>query len=150
MARVLVLEDDELLLMDLCFEIEDMGHEVVVCRTGSAAFDALANADPPFDLLVSDIYIHRNGVPIQDGGIRLLGRLQLARVRSPDLPLSRMPVLTISGAPSRKGQSDILRMASRLGSSETLEKPFGMAQFCTMVSHLLGVPNARAVLPKTA
>ncbi|MBB94672.1 MAG: response regulator [Rhodobacteraceae bacterium] len=137
MARILVLEDDQTFLMELQFELEDMGHTVTTCMSAAVAYGALMQADPPYDLLISDIYILKNGRPIQDGGMRLLGLLQVLRASDRSHPVGKMPVLAMSGAVTLPGQSKLLDMAKKLGATEVLAKPFRLQHLSDLLDQFV-------------
>ena len=142
MANILVMEDDIAFATELRFAREDSGHAVVTCDTGSRAYSLLDVADPPFDLLITDIYVYRDGSVDPDDGAHLLGLLQVERARGLGLPLSSMPIIVISGAVRGPGQSRLLTMATKFGATDTLQKPFHMTQLLAKVQALIGQPQA--------
>jgi two-component system cell cycle response regulator CpdR len=62
MARILIAEDEESLRTLVTRALEMDGHHVTATGDGSEALEAIARADTPFDLLLTDIKM-----PIMDG-----------------------------------------------------------------------------------
>ena len=106
MSRVLIVDDDELLLELLRFKLESRGYDVVSAEDGEAALARVA-AEPP-DLIVLDMMM-----PGLDGLV-VLQRLKQSQATS------AIPVVMLT---ARKQQDDIVR-ALKLGAREYLVKPF--------------------------
>lgn len=135
MPRILILEDDtdfaELLKLDL----ESAGHEVEICESGEAAYERLVEV--PFDLLIADVYIWKDGRLRQDGGLLLTGRVKRLYASEAGAGRLRIPVLVISGAIGQPGQTQIPKVARSLGADAVLAKPFTTAELAAELARLL-------------
>ena len=70
-ARILIIEDEALVAMELRFVLEDLGHEVVdICATAKAALDKVREND--IDLALVDIHLSDGATGIELG--RQLGQ----------------------------------------------------------------------------
>ncbi|WP_192814096.1 response regulator [Rhodovulum sp. PH10] len=126
MARILVIDDDELVRTSLRVLLETEGHELVLVENGRAGL-ASAGATP-FDLVICDVFM-----PEMDGfeTIRALHR------RHPSLPVLVMSGNRIerTGAPA----PDFLRMAVDLGAVGSLRKPLQASEILAAVARCLAV-----------
>ena len=119
-ARVLVVDDDPSVREFLCFLLEQQGYEVTQAGTGREAI-ALVKASP-VDLLVTDLVM-----PEIEG----LETIQTLRKLQPELL-----IIAISGYQDGR----FLTIASKLGSSATLAKPFSPREFLETVKSVLRPP----------
>lgn len=119
MSRVLIVDDDELLLELLQFKLEARGYDVVSARDGETAMERVVTESP--DLIVLDMMM-----PGIDGLV-VLQRLK----QSPET--SAIPVMMLT---ARKQQDDIVR-ALKLGAREYLVKPFMPEELLTRVQNIL-------------
>jgi DNA-binding response OmpR family regulator len=119
MARVLVIEDDPLILRMLERTLAGAGHTIVTALDGEQARQALA-AEPPVDLVVTDI-----DLPEIDG-LQIIGALRRDG--------NRVPILALS---ARIGRESRLPMATAFGADRTLVKPFDLRQLLDAVEQLL-------------
>ncbi len=119
MTRILVIDDDPLLRVTLAAALSTAGHVAVEAGNG---LDGVTEARryPP-DLIIVDLIM-----PEQDG-IETLIRL---RATYPDLP-----VVAIAGARARN--QDFLSLATSLGATATLAKPFPTPTLVDLVAHCL-------------
>lgn len=138
MAKILIIDDDELVRATLKRVLRGSDHEVLTAfdgRHGLAVF-----AQEPADLVITDIIM-----PDQEG----LETIREIRRQAPDTK-----IIAISGG-SRLGNIDYLEMAQKLGAAEILNKPFdptallaGIARCLNedglMVARLEDAPPARA------
>jgi DNA-binding response OmpR family regulator len=104
--RILVADDDDLLVELLRFKLEQRGHEVSVATDGAAALRMAEQHRP--DVLVLDLMM-----PAMDG-FELLRRFKEHR------ELRNIPAIVLSG---RRQEQDIVRALS-LGAQDYLIKPF--------------------------
>ncbi|MCB9682297.1 MAG: sigma-54-dependent Fis family transcriptional regulator [Alphaproteobacteria bacterium] len=134
-ARLLVVDDEELIRWSLVEHLRGLGHEVREAENGAVALDAIA-ADPP-ELVLLDLKMP--GL----GGLDVLQRL---REREIDLPVV---VLTADST------VDSAVDATRLGARTYLTKPFDLEEVGRVVTRILGesrlskevVYDARAARP---
>jgi CheY-like chemotaxis protein len=121
MARVLLVDDDDL-IRPLCVEILGMaGHEVVEAADGDSALRAAGQGR--FDVLVTDIIM-----PGKDG----LETIMAIRRKQPGIR-----ILAVSGG-GRLAADSYLTVAKPLGADATLTKPFEPRQLIEAVRKLLG------------
>ena len=124
MARILVVDDDELLRGTVVTVLQRAKHTVLQAGDGLKALEVLsANA---VDLVVSDIVM-----PEVDG----IGLILAMRKRHP-----KLKVVAMSGG-GRTRNRDFLRMASALGAHATLPKPFTPDQLLAAVEAALQAPD---------
>jgi CheY-like chemotaxis protein len=121
-ARILVVDDDNLIRRMLKLQLEAAGHRIDLAVNGREAIASLEQNRP--DLMILDLFM-----PEMDG-FETLHRLNRARATGP------IRVLAISGGGSLN-HCDYLRMASRLGADAVLQKPFNAAQMIAAVDALL-------------
>jgi DNA-binding response OmpR family regulator len=121
MARILVVDDDELFVKLMVHALRERGHEVEFAHDGEAgehAFDA-----QPFDAVVCDLMM-----PRQEG----LETIRYMRRIAP-----KLAIVAISSGLERQAGVDILDMAKRLGAHETVRKPFKLSQLTAAVETAL-------------
>lgn len=82
MARILVADDSETILLLLRTRLEMVGHEVVTAADGQEVLDALHGGNPKPDLLLLDAMMPRKS------GIDALRELRAAGVEVPALIVS--------------------------------------------------------------
>lgn len=126
MARILVVDDDELVRSTVRATLKRAGHEVIEAQDGLQASDALARN--PVDVVVSDIIM-----PEVDG----IGLLLKLRKQYPALK-----VIVISGG-GRTQNVDFLRMATTLGADLALAKPFTPEELQRAVQDVLAAPSGK-------
>jgi len=113
-ARILIVDDDPLLLELLTDTLAAIGYETAPAADGAIALDMLQNEQ--FDLMISDIKMPRLD------GLQLLKRV---RRRYP-----RLPVLFITGFSSRE-------MIGSVAPDGVLAKPFRIAHIESMIQQAL-------------
>lgn len=134
MARVLVIDDDELFVKLMVQALSDRGHQVEFAfdgESGEQAFDAA-----PFDAVVCDLVM-----PHQEG----LETIRHMRGRNPNLG-----IVAISGGLKRGAGIDILSIAQHLGAHATLQKPFQLSQLAAAVELALSSAAQAAQLKASA
>ncbi len=107
MARILVIDDDEMVRFTLDHILKSGGHEVVAAASGGEGLRL--QRETPFDLVITDILM-----PEQDG-------IETIRILHADFP--KLPILAVSGG-GRMGNMDFLDMARTFGAVMTVPKPF--------------------------
>ena len=120
MARILVIDDEQMLRRTLRALLERAGHEVVDAEDGNQGL-ALFNTQRP-DLVLTDIIM-----PNREG-VETIGEM---RRQAPDLP-----IIAMSGG-GRRGGDLFLTLAERLGASATLTKPIRQAVLLAAVDACL-------------
>ena len=127
MARILVIEDDELVRATVKRMLEDGGHAVDVAVDGNDGILRFRGA--PFDLVISDVFMpNKNGIET----------LRELRQINTDVPI----IMMSAGIPEAwrvagLTDEDYLRMTAVLGATRTLEKPFRPGQLLALVREVL-------------
>jgi DNA-binding response OmpR family regulator len=103
--KILVAEDDELMLKILEFRLKKDGHEVIVTHDGREALAKIDELKP--DLVITDIMM-----PYLSG-LEIIGAV---KKKYPNI----MPVIIISGM----GQESVVLEAFQLGADDYITKPF--------------------------
>jgi DNA-binding response OmpR family regulator len=118
MAKILVADDDRLLLELMERSLATRGHEVEVFAGGAEACEALA--ERRYDLVISDL--------------RMPGRGGLDVLRAAKEGGRRTPVILISGSWLAEERAE----AERLGAEATLSKPVDLPYLFASVDRALG------------
>lgn len=119
MARILLIDDDNLVRMAISAVLEGAGHEVVQAPNGRVGTAAYARS--AFDLVITDILM-----PEQEG----IETIRILRHANPSVK-----ILAISGG-GRIGSQDFLLLAEMLGAAATLKKPFDPDELTARVAAL--------------
>ncbi len=119
MSRVLIVEDDAHIAEGLRYNLECEGHATVVAGDGQAAVDLLAEAGPPFDLVILDLMLPR-----------MSGFEVARRVRATGNFVAIL-MLTAKDSPE-----DIVRGLEE-GADDYLTKPFHLDELLARVKVLL-------------
>ena len=120
MARILVIDDEELVRFSLQVMLEEEGHEVVLAENGEDGIEEVERNG--FDLIVTDIVMPKTEGVATISGIKR------------DHP--SVPILAISGG-GRIGKADFLDDAAAAGADAVLKKPFNEQDFYEKVDALL-------------
>jgi CheY-like chemotaxis protein len=132
MARILVIEDQDLVSATIKVVLEGAGHSVAVAAGGVDGLQQFRQAD--FAAVICDVFM-----PGKDG----LATLQELRAISGDVP-----VIMISGGSMRPlraddaGNLDYLQMATALGATRTIAKPFNTRELTAAVDEVLAAPKS--------
>jgi CheY-like chemotaxis protein len=121
MARILVIDDDELVRLTVRGILERAGHAVEEARDGSEGLVRATELRP--DLILTDILM-----PNQDG-IEFILKLRQADPKA--------KIIAMSGGGSLQ-PVQLLVMAKELGADECLPKPFARAALLAKVELCLG------------
>lgn len=138
MSRILVMEDDAHLGVQICNSLTAAGHQTVLFFDASSAIDYLKYDD--VDLIVTDLTVKKNGVPVPDGGIKLISHVKGGNWIGRIAP----KIIAISGAYVRDHMGSILATASNIGADVTLKKPFHPDRLLELVEKLLAPPGPDA------
>jgi CheY-like chemotaxis protein len=126
MARILVIDDHDLVRQSVKAMVERGGHDVSVAADGRDGLKQLRAER--FDLIITDILM-----PETDG-LEIVKDLRKAS--------GTVPIIAMSGGPSGRllswsATADYLKMARLLGATRTIEKPFGGAQLLALIAECL-------------
>lgn len=119
MARVMVIDDDEVVRMTLTLVLEKAGHEVVAAEDGRKGM-ALFKMNPA-DVVLTDIYM-----PNQEG---------LATIMALRRTCPAVKVVAISGGGANAGL-DVLPVAEALGADRALRKPVNPKDLIAVIEAL--------------
>lgn len=120
MAKILVVDDEELVRLTLRQMLEAEGHEIMEARNGREALSI--HTSTPADLVLTDIIM-----PEQEG-IEMI--IQLRR-KDP-----QVKIVAISGG-GRMKNLDFLKIAANVGADATLTKPFSTQELSEVVTGCL-------------
>lgn len=120
MARILVIDDEELIRETIRMRLEQSGHEVFEAGNGAEGLRRLEEID--VDLVVTDIIM-----PEQEG----IETIRLIRERDP-----KIGIIAISGG-GRTRNFGFLDFAKKLGANGALPKPFTGTQLLAVVESTL-------------
>ncbi len=121
MARILVVDDDELLVELVTFTLESHGHEVLTAEDGAEAIE-LATSEQP------DVVVLDGMMPGADG-------LDVLRQLRQDAGLN-LPVIMLS---ARKQERDVVGGLAE-GANDYLVKPFMPEELAVRIQKVLRVP----------
>ena len=121
MARILLIEDNDLIRSLLRETLELAGHTVIEARNGAEGLDLFRQAGA--DLVITDIVM-----PDKDG---------LAVVMALREQVPPVNIIAISGAGN--SAEDYLDRAYRMGAVKVLLKPFSIAALIAAVDELLTI-----------
>jgi DNA-binding response OmpR family regulator len=123
MARILVIDDDQLFVKLMVRTLEQRGHEVAFALDGSTGERMFSEAS--YDAVVCDIVM-----PEQEG----VQTIRHIRTRRPDIG-----IVAISGGLSfgHTGNVDVLDIADKFGADVTLKKPFQLPELAAAVDQVL-------------
>jgi CheY-like chemotaxis protein len=129
MARILVIDDQTAVRSAIQAMLEYEGHTVVAAECGHNAVSAIEAF--AFDLVMVDIIM-----PGLDG----LDTIKILRANAPTVP-----IIAMSGYSFRGGSSDLdfFSMASELGASCCLQKPFRPRELMDAIERCLRSRSAR-------
>lgn len=119
MARVMVIDDDEVVRMVLTRTLERAGHEVISADDGRKGV-ALFKMNPT-DVVLTDIYM-----PNQEG---------LATIMELRRAYPAVKVVAISGGGANAGL-DVLPVAEALGADRALRKPVSPSELTALIKEL--------------
>lgn len=111
MARILVIDDQELVRLAIRVALEEKDHEVVEAENGEVGFNL--QKDHSFDVVVTDMLM-----PVQEG-IETITQLKEN--------FQNLKIIAISGG-ARANGVDHLKAAVDLGADKVLAKPFTSAE----------------------
>jgi DNA-binding response OmpR family regulator len=119
MARILLIDDDELLRGVLAKALTHGGYEVIQAGDGRQGLDLARAAD--FDIVITDLIM-----PVQEG-------VETIMVLRQEFPL--LPIIAMSGGASH---SELyLEIAAKIGARHVLAKPFTPKELMVTIHEVL-------------
>jgi DNA-binding NtrC family response regulator len=125
-ARILLIDDEDLVRSTLRYALERAGHNVTEAGNGREGMSALERGD--IDLVITDILM-----PEMEG---------IETIRATKKVRPELKVIAMSGAAA--GAVDFLQLAGRLGADEILRKPFGTRALVDAVDRCLAQARGAA------
>lgn len=130
MPRVLVVDDDRMVLGAIEVCLTRKGFEVAVADGGEAGMRALETAD--FDIMMIDVFMpHMRGFE----------SIRMFHERKPDVPIIVMSGYAFANT---ERAPDFLRMTIELGATCCLRKPFTPDALLATVNQCINKPQAPA------
>lgn len=120
MAKIIVIEDEELVRYTLKLTLESVGHEVWEACNGREGVALVEST--PCDLVITDIIM-----PEMEG----IETISTLRSKS-----GQLPIIAVSGG-GRIGNMDFLKAAKELGATTILPKPFEPDELLELVDRFL-------------
>ena len=134
MAHILVVDDDPMVCMAIEVYLERHNFKVTVADSGEMGLRALENT--AFDLMIVDIFMpHMRGFE----------SIRIFHERAPTIPL--IAVCGHAFAEEDTGAPEFLQLATRLGATRCLRKPFKPATLLDLIDECLSQaePHRRQV-----
>jgi DNA-binding response OmpR family regulator len=116
--KILVAEDDLLILKTLEFRLKKDGHEVILAHDGREALSKIDESLP--DLIITDIMM-----PFSSG-LEIIGLIKHKYQ-------NKMPIIVLSGM----GQEDVVLEAFQLGADDFMTKPFSPVELSVRVKRFV-------------
>lgn len=123
--RILVVDDDPMIVRLLRLNFEMDGYEVVEASNGREALDAVAEHNP--DLVVCDVMM-----PVMDG-------LEVVEKLRKDGKTSNLPIVMLSA----KAQEIDIQHGKGAGATEYVTKPFDPDDLLALVARLISETKER-------
>jgi len=123
MARILVIDDEDLVRLTMRQALKKVGHEIVEAENGVVGLTLFGEGG--FDLVFCDIIM-----PKKEGIQTIIDIRKIDR---------DVPIVAMSGG-GRTRNTDFLEAAATLGANQTMPKPFDRAQLLAVTASFL--PNA--------
>ena len=134
MPSILLMDDE----FQFCHQMAELlvanGHHIDTAKSASGATELLKHQR--YDLLITDIYVYKNGSPASDGGIALIGWIR----KQGEVPgfewLQKMPIIAVSGAVNQQWNPYVLANAESVGATSSFAKPIADAQILSEIDRL--------------
>jgi DNA-binding response OmpR family regulator len=117
--KILIADDDQLMLKTLEFRLKRDGHEVFLSRDGQEAMDMINTNALDLDLVISDIMMPYSS------GLELIGFIKQKFNNS-------IRTIILSGM----GQENVVLEAFRLGATDFITKPFSPNELSMRINRL--------------
>lgn len=124
MTKILVIDDDALVVATIKSVLKRKAYDVVCASSGREGLTLLQQAD--FDLAICDMIM-----PDMEG-LETITHLKKMR--------PRLPVIAMSGG-GRTKNMDFLRLAENIGAADSLRKPFSGEDIVKVVERCLETPS---------
>jgi len=131
MARILLVDDDDLVRQSLALRLEAAGHDVTTAVHGGDGLEAFSRVR--FDVVISDIFM-----PEVEGMEFILALRRQCR---------EIPIIVMTGGARRtartspEGVEHYLKAARQFGATYSLSKPFSPARLLELIDECVGAPG---------
>ena len=105
--KILLVEDDQLMLKTIILRLKKEGHEITSCIDGKEAIEQIENQI--FDLIITDIMLP------YVSGLEIVGIVKAT---------TSMPIIVLSSM----GQEKTIEEAFELGADDYITKPFNLTE----------------------
>ncbi|MFT5369713.1 MAG: DNA-binding response OmpR family regulator [Candidatus Latescibacterota bacterium] len=121
MAKILIIDDDEMFRIFLTDLLTSEGYEIFAAKDGNTGVEMFKEVSP--DLIVTDILM-----PEKEG---------IETIREIRQESSVVKIIALSGGGTHPTGLDYLQMALELGANLSFPKPFKISEFRTAVAKLI-------------
>jgi DNA-binding response OmpR family regulator len=121
--KILVVEDNQLILKVIETKLKKEGYDVLSCENGKEAIEKITHSLP--DLVITDIMLPYNS------GLEIVSFVKV------DLK-KNIPVIVLSGM----GQEKTIEEAFKLGADDYMTKPFSLSELSMRIKRFSRVFNA--------
>jgi len=123
-ARILVIDDEEFIRVQLRLVLEEAGHDVVEAADGEAGCRVFR--ERPADVIITDMCM-----PVKGGAETILDLWR-------DFP--QVKIIAISGGDGSSSPEEFLEYAGAFGALRTFPKPVGNDELLAAIDELLAYP----------
>jgi len=131
MARILVIDDDDLVRGTVQAILATAGHEISLASNGEQGLSVLEGET--FDLVIMDVFMP------QKEGIETIRDMRRLGIETAVIVMTGGPTQRPDG--TRPAGVNYLQMARAFGATGTLQKPFTRQQLLTLVDQCLAGPE---------
>lgn len=138
---VLLMEDDLDQLNLLAETFSSAGYDVAKTQSASDALEIVKQNQ--FDLVITDIFVQRNGYYTSDGGIFLIGKLRGPEINAKHPWCKEVPIIAISGGTAFPGQEHLLNTTESVGATLSVAKPIDSKELLKISKDLIDDARTR-------
>jgi len=120
--KILVVEDNQLILKMIETKLKKEGYEVINCENGKEAIERISDSLP--DLVITDIMLPYNS------GLEIVNFVKAKLQKN-------IPVIVLSGL----GQEKTIEEAFKLGADDYMTKPFNLSELLMRIKRVSRVFN---------
>jgi len=120
--KILVVEDNQLILKVIETKLKKEGYEVINCENGKEAIERISDSLP--DLVITDIMLPYNS------GLEIVNFVKEKLQKN-------IPVIVLSGL----GQEKTIEEAFKLGADDYMTKPFNLSELLMRIKRVSRVFN---------
>jgi len=120
--KILIVEDNQLILKVIETKLKKEGYEVINCENGKEAIERISDSLP--DLVITDIMLPYNS------GLEIVNFVKAKLQKN-------IPVIVLSGL----GQEKTIEEAFKLGADDYMTKPFNLSELLMRIKRVSRVFN---------